>query len=436
MQIEQIPINELTPYTRNSRTHSAAQVDQIAASITEFGFCNPVLIDAQGEIIAGHGRVMAAKQLNIEQIPCIRLGHLTDAQKRAYVIADNKIAENSTWDNETLAHEFQQLLNQEFEIALTGFSDVEVGELLQIIPDTLGETDPDEVPEAPEEGEVVTTLGDIWCCDGHRIMCGDSLSHDNLDLLLGGGKADMCFTDPPYLMNFVGSPPSKTGGKRPKNSQHKKIENDNLSREEGDTFLRNICLAVREFCTGPWYICFYRLGIDRILSAINIQGLRWRSMIVWKKNNINLSNSDYKSLYEPIITGYADDFDPIFYGWNLEHNWFGKKNERDVWEIELPSIWEISRTKVNDLHPTMKPVDLVVRAIKNSSRRGQSVIDLFLGSGTTLIAAEKTGRKCYGLELDPRYCDVIITRWQNYTGKSATLESTGKTFDQISKARA
>jgi len=163
--------------------------------------------------------------------------------------------------------------------------------------------------------------------------------------------------------------------------------------------------------------------------------MQWRSMIVWKKNNINLSNSDYKSLYEPIITGYADDFDPIFYGWNLEHNWYGEKNERDVWEVELPSIWEIAKTKVNDLHPTMKPVDLVLRGIKNSTKRGQSVLDLFLGSGTTMIAAEKIGRICYGMELDPKYCDVIVKRWQDFTGKTATLENDGRTFAEVKASR-
>jgi DNA modification methylase len=245
----------------------------------------------------------------------------------------------------------------------------------------------------------------------------------------------MVFTDPPYLMNFVGSPPSETGAARPRNSKHEKIINDKMSKAEGDAFLEAVCGIVKQFCSGPWYICFYRLGIDRILQAINTAGMKWRGMIVWKKNNINLSNSDYKSLYEPIITGYADDYDPIFYGWNLEHNWFGEKNERDVWEIELPSIWEIAKTKVNALHPTMKPVDLVVRAIKNSSRRGQSVLDIFLGSGTTMIAAETCGRTCYGTELDPCYVDVIVRRWQEFTGQQATLQGDGRTFADVAASR-
>lgn len=433
MKIEQIKVDDLTPYARNSRTHSVEQVAQVAASIQEFGFTNPVLIDGEGGIIAGHGRVLAAKQLGLDLVPCIRLDHLTDAQKRAYIIADNRLAENSGWDSEMLAAEFEDLLNQEFNAVLTGFSDVEVGKILQFVPDVVGETDQDDIPDVPKKA--TTRIGDIWNCGRHRVMCGDSLSHENLNLLLGGGKADMVFTDPPYLMNFTGSPPSKTGGKRPKNSQHNKIINDKMSRAAGDKFLQNVCLATREFCSGPWYICFYRLGIDRILEAINHHKMQWRGMIVWKKNNINLSNSDYKSIYEPIITGYADDFDPIFYGWNLEHNWYGEKNERDVWEIQLPSIWDIAKTKVNDLHPTMKPVDLVVRAIKNSSKRGQSVLDLFLGSGTTMIAAERIGRNSYGMELDPKYCDVIVDRWQNFTGQVATLEGDGRTFAELKEFR-
>ena len=433
MKIEQLKVTELTPYARNSRTHSVEQISQVAASIKEFGFTNPILIDKEGEIIAGHGRVMAAKQIGIDCVPCIRLDHLSDAQKRAYVIADNKLTENGGWDEAILAQEFEALLNQEFNAALLGFSEKEIGQLLQFIPDTIGETDQDDVPPLPIIA--VTAPGEVWNCGSHRVMCGDSLSQNNLELLLGGGKADMVFTDPPYLMNFVGSPPSKTGGKRPKNAQHEKIINDKMSKSAGDEFLQNLCGTIKQFCTGPWYICFYRLGIDRILNAINHNKMQWRSMIVWKKNNINLSNSDYKSLYEPIITGYADDFEPIFYGWNLEHNWYGEKNERDVWEVELPSIWEIAKTKVNDLHPTMKPVDLVIRGIKNSTKRGQSVLDLFLGSGTTMIAAEKIGRTCYGMELDPKYCDVIVNRWQDFTGSDATMENDGRTFAEVKASR-
>ena len=433
MKIEQIEVDDLTPYARNSRTHSAEQIDQVAASIKEFGFTNPILIDKDIGIIAGHGRVLAAKQLNMDHVPCIRLDHLTDAQKRAYIIADNKLALNSGWDEGMLAREFEDLLNQEFNTALLGFSEQEIGQVLQFIPDTLGETDQDDVPAVPDVA--VTQMGEIWNCNNHRVMCGDSLSQKNLAALLRETMADMVFTDPPYLMNFTGSPPSKTGGKRPKNSNHKKIINDKMSKAAGDEFLQNICATIKQFCSGPWYICFYRLGIDRILDAINHNKMQWRSMIVWKKNNINLSNSDYKSLYEPIITGYAEDFDPIFYGWNLEHNWYGEKNERDVWEVQIPSIWDIAKTKVNDLHPTMKPVDLVLRAIKNSSKRGQSVLDLFLGSGTTMIAAEKIGRTCYGMELDPKYVDVIVNRWQDFTGQQATLEGDSRTFAEVKAAR-
>lgn len=227
----------------------------------------------------------------------------------------------------------------------------------------------------------------------------------------------MVFTDPPYLMAFEGS--VHDDGSKSQNSKYGSIQNDKMTRREGAQFLESICRAIKKNCSGAYYVCFYRLGIDWLLEAMNRTALKWRAQIIWKKNNFNLSNSDYKSIYEPIIMGWADDYRPIFYGWNLGHEWYGRKNERDVWEIELPSIWEIPKTKKNDLHPTMKPVELVERAILNSSRPGGSVLDMFSGSGTTLIAAERRGRSCFAMELDPQYCDVTVNRWEEFTGEKA-----------------
>jgi DNA modification methylase len=218
-------------------------------------------------------------------------------------------------------------------------------------------------------------------------------------------------------------------------SKHKPIANDKLSKLEGEKFLRDFTAQLRAWCQGAWYITFYRLGIDWMFDALKANGLRYRNLIIWKKNQLNLSNSDYKSIYEPMIFGWADDYTPIFYGWNMEHSFHGAKNNTDVWEISLPSIWEIERTKKNDLHPTMKPVELITRSIANSTRAGEIVLDFFGGSGSTLIAATKTGRVARLIELEPTYVDVIVKRWEEFTGLGATLESSGQTFLEVGESR-
>jgi DNA modification methylase len=235
----------------------------------------------------------------------------------------------------------------------------------------------------------------------------------------------MVFTDPPYLMDFNGA----IGGDGIENKRHAPIINDKMSKEDGEKFLIDVSKTIRMFCNGAWYVSFYRLGIDDLFRAMAAAGLKWRSLIIWKKNHFNLSASDYKSIYEPIITGYSDDYTPMLYGWNLEHKFHGRKGETDVWEIEIPSVWEINRTKKNDLHPTMKPVELCERAILNSSKRQQIVLDLFGGSGSTLIACEKNKRRARLMELDPKYCDVIIERWQEFTGGKARHED-GRIFNE------
>lgn len=428
MQIELIKTIDLVPYARNSRTHSDEQVAQIMASIKEFGFTNPVLVDEDGMIIAGHGRTVAAQRLGLDEVPVIRLDHLTPAQKQAYVIADNKLALNAGWDVEMLKIELSELLKEGFDVGLTGFSGEEIDEILKLDNSEVeGLTDPDEVPDVEENN--VSVKGDIWICGKHRVMCGDSLFHDDLDRLMEGKLADMVWTDPPYLMDFTGA----IDGKGNTRSKHKKIANDNLSKDDGEKFLRDFTSQVRAWCQGAWYITFYRLGIDWMFDALKANGLKYRNLVIWKKNQLNLSNSDYKSIYEPMIVGWADDYQPIFYGWNMEHPWYGTKGETDVWEVRLPSIWEIERTKKNDLHPTMKPVELIERSILNSTKNGDVILDFFGGSGSTLIAAARNKRIGRLIELEPRYVDVIVRRWQDFTGQDAILESSQETFNEVSK---
>lgn len=417
-KIELWPVERLQPYAKNSRTHSDDQVEQIAASITEFGFTNPVLVDSSDGIIAGHGRLMAAKRLGLSEVPVIVLDYLTDEQRRAYIIADNKLALNAGWDEEMLAAELSALRGEGFDLSLTGFSEDEIDDLLTIeeIP---GEqlTDPDDVPEVPADS--ITKPGDVWVLGKHRLMCGSSTDLDCVDRLMLGKKADMVFTDPPYLMNFTGA----IDGNGNTRSKHDVIANDNLSKEEGDQFLLDVSTAISQYCNGAFYVCFYRLGIDRMMNALTGVGLKWRNLVIWKKEHLNLSNSDYKSMYEPIVYGWCSDYEPILYGWNHKHAFQGSKGAVDVVSIAVPSVWEIARTKKNDLHPTMKPVALCEAAILNSSKTGQVVLDLFGGSGSTLIAAEKNQRVARIMELEPKYCDVIVKRWEEFTGLKAVLES-------------
>ena len=404
--IERRKVNDLIPYARNSRTHSPAQVDQIAASIKEWGFTNPILIDETGTIIAGHGRVMAAQKLGIDDLPCMTATGWTEAQRRAYVIADNKLALNADWDMEALKIEMQDLGELDFDIDLVGFGADELALLLAEDPAD-GLTDEDAVPDAPEVP--VTVEGDVWLLGRHRLMCGDSTSIDAVDKLMPE-TANMIFTDPPYLMDFTGG--IHADGSKSFNAKHGAIKNDKMSKTEGDDFLDAINNVILSKVDGAFYITFYRLGIDQYYASFNRTGLKCRSLIVWDKGNHTLSNSDYMSMYEP-----------MFYGWVKNHKFYGGKNGMDIWRIK--------RTAKNDLHPTMKPVELCEKAIDDGSQINGIVLDLFGGSGSTLIASEKNNRLCRMMELDPKYCDVIIKRWQEFTGETATLEATGEPYKAV-----
>jgi DNA modification methylase len=398
MQIQEVEVSKLIPYAKNSRTHDDAQIAQLAASIKEFGWTNPILVDGDKGVIAGHGRLLAARKLGYDKVPVIELKHMTEAQKRAYVIADNKLALNAGWDNNFLALELQDLKDQDFDLTLLGFDNKELDALLS--PEIVdGLTDEDAVPDTPIEPK--TKLGDIYILGNHRLMCGDSISIDAVDQLMEFGKANMVFTDPPYNMDFTGG--IHADGSKSYNAKHGGIKNDKMSQSEAADFFDSINSVIYAYCVGAFYITFYRLGIGEYWKSLERTNLKVRSLIIWDKGNHTLSNSDYMSKYEP-----------IFYGWTGDnHKFYGGNNGMDIWEIK--------RTAKNDLHPTMKPVELIEKALEDASKPNETILDLFGGSGSTLIACEKLGRKARLMELDPKYCDVIVKRWEDFTGKKAVL---------------
>ena len=396
MQVQKYKVEDLIPYVNNSRTHSEEQVAQIAASIKEFGWTNPILVDGSKGIIAGHGRLQAARKLKLTEVPVIELKHLTETQKKALIIADNKLALNAGWDNELLTIELNELLADGFALDILGFDINELNALMQ--PEIVeGLTDEDAVPEVPEEPK--TKLGDIYQLGNHRLMCGDSTSIDAVDKLMPE-TANMIFTDPPYLMDFTGG--IYADGSKSFNSKHGSIKNDKMSEQEGNDFLDAINSVITSKVDGAFYITFYRLGIDKYFASMERTGLKCRSLVIWDKGNHTLSNSDYMSMYEP-----------MFYGWVSNHKFYGGKNGMDIWRIK--------RTVKNNLHPTMKPVELVEKAILDGSAVNGVVLDLFGGSGTTIIACEKHKRHGRIMELDPKYCDVIVKRWEDFTGNKAVL---------------
>lgn len=394
-RIELWPVEKLVPYTRNPRTHSAEQVSQIAASIAEFGFLNPLLVDTAAGIIAGHGRLQAAKQLGLAQIPVVVLDHLTEAQKRAYVIADNKLALNAGWDDELLRSEMAALAAEEFDMPVIGFSDEELADLLAEPGVVEGQTDEDAVPDAP--ADPVSKPGDLWILGNHRLLCGDSTVLENVERVLDSALADMVFTDPPYNVDYGNTAKDKMRG------NNRTILNDNLG-EGFEQFLYDACINLLTVCKGAVYICMSSSELHTLQRAFIAAGGKWSTFVIWAKNTFTLGRSDYQRQYEPIL-----------YGWKqgADHFWCGARDQGDVWFINKPVK--------NDLHPTMKPVELVERAIRNSSKSRDIILDCFGGSGTTLIASEKSGRQCRMIELDPKYCDVIVKRWEEFTGKKAEL---------------
>ena len=402
--IEHRSVVSLTPYANNARTHSDEQVNQIARSIEEFGFVNPVLVGDDDVIVAGHGRLMAAKQLGMETVPVIVLGHLTETQRRALVIADNQITSNSGWDEELLKLELAELDELDFDLDLMGFSDEELeGFLLTDEPE--GQTDDDDIPE-PEE-HPVSQPGDLWILGEHRVLCGSATEPGDVEKLMDGQLADMVFTDPPYNVDYAN--PEKNG----KAKKDRRIKNDNLG-SEFYTFLLAAMTNMLSVCKGAIYVCMSSSELDTLQKAFREAGGKWSTFIIWAKNTFTLGRADYQRQYEPILYGWKE---------GSQHFWCGARDQGDVWFYSKPAK--------NDLHPTMKPVELVERAVRNSSKSRDIVLDLFGGSGSTLIACEKNHRSARLTELDPKYVDVIVRRWEDYTDKEAYLEESKLTFDQI-----
>ncbi len=394
-KIELWDVEALVPYANNPRTHSKEQIAKVAASIARFGFVNPILVDASANVIAGHGRLQAAKQLGLMQVPVIILAHLSEDEKRAYVIADNQLALEAGWDDELLKTELGALADLDFDLSVIGFSDKELAELLDGLDGTEGNTDDNAVPEAPAEPK--TKTGDVYVLGNHRLLCGDSTVLANVEKVLDGALADMVFTDPPYNVDYGNTAKDKLRG------NDRRIMNDNLG-EGFEAFLYDACVNMIAVCKGAIYVCMSSSELHTLQKAFVAAGGKWSTFVIWAKNTFTLGRSDYQRQYEPIL-----------YGWKqgTDHFWCGARDQGDVWFVNKP-------TK-NDLHPTMKPVELVERAIRNSSKSRDIVLDCFGGSGSTMIACEKTGRQARLIELDPKYCDVIVQRWEEFTGKKAEL---------------
>ncbi len=410
LQVVTWPVDKLIPFARNARTHSAEQVAQIAASIAEFGWTSPILAGSDGIIIAGHARLLAARKLGMTEVPVIVLDHLTETQRRALVLADNRLALNAGWDEEMLRIELESLQEDGFNLDIVGFTEEEIENLLRD-PEAAaeGQADEDAVPEAPETA--VTVLGDVWLLGQHRLLCGDSTQRDSVEKVLAGGLADMVFTDPPYNVNYGATMKDKLRGNK------RKIANDNLG-QDFEQFLRDACVNILAVTKGAIYVCMSSSEIHTLQRVFREAGGHWSTFVIWAKNTFTMGRSDYQRQYEPILYGWKEGTD---------HFWCGARDQGDVWFVKKPAV--------NDLHPTMKPIELVERAIRNSSKGRDTVFDPFGGSGTTLIACEKAGRQARLIELEPKYCDVIVRRWQEFSGKHAVLEGDERPFKELATER-
>lgn len=422
-------IAALRPYSRNARTHSKKQVKQIAASIERFGFTNPVLVSDDGEIIAGHGRVEAARLLGMKTVPTLALSHLTEAERRAYVLADNKLALNAGWDRDILAIELQALVDLEFDVELTGFSLAEI----DLVLDEAGDADPNG-PDAAEDivpelsGPAVTSAGDLWLLGRHRLLCGDTRSQQDMDMLMDGERADLVFTDPPYNVKIDGNV-CGLGSVRHREFAFASGEMDaaTFTRFLADT-LGNISRVMRDGAIA--YVCMDWRHMGELLTAGEAAFTEFKNLVVWNKSNGGMG-AFYRSKHELIF---------VFKHGTAEHtNSFGLgdtgRYRTNVWDYAGISSISASRGDELAMHPTVKPVSLVADAIRDCSKRGQIVLDGFGGSGSTLIAAQKTGRCARLLEYDPIYCDTIVRRWETLTGKRATLAKTGAAFEDVAEQR-
>jgi DNA modification methylase len=407
IEIETWPITRLIPRITNPRTHTPEQVAQIAASIREFGWTNPVLVGADNDVIAGHARLLAARQLGMAEVPVIQLGHLSEAQRRALVIADNQLTINAGWSEETLRIELQALQEADFDLTLVGFDEDELARLLAAEEATSGLTDEDAVPEVLEAP--ISVAGDLWRLGQHVLLVGDATNEADVARLMNGAAADLVFIDPPYNCDYQGY-----------TEEHLTIQGDRMSGAEFKQFLEAAFLSCRAVIKpgASLYVCHSSSWQREFQNALEAAGFEVRCQIIWAKNTFAWGFGRYKFRHEPIfyahVAGQSDA-------------WYGDKSQSTLWEENKPAA--------NRLHPTMKPVELIERALLNSSKAGDVVVDLFGGSGSTLIACERRGRAAWLMELDRRYADVICRRYQEYVGKPATLDGDGRTFDQIAQER-
>jgi len=403
LTVEYRPLDALIPYARNPRTHSERQVAEIAASIREFGWTNPILVDGENGIIAGHGRLLAARQLGMAEVPVIELAGLSEAQKRAYVIADNKLALNAGWDTELLQLELGELDALGFDLSLTGFGDMELAGLLS--PGTSGLTDPDEVPPLPEEP--VSRMGDLWLLGSHRLLCGDSTVAGDVQRVLSGVRPHLMVTDPPYGVEYRPDWRSRAGVYLNK-AKLGTVRNDDRAdwREAWGLFPGDVAYV--------WHGGRFASTVQESLEAC---GFTIRAQIVWAKDRFALSRGNYHWQHEPCL-----------YAVRGTAHWTGDRSQSTLWTIP-------SREDHGHGHGTQKPVECMRRPLLNNSSPGQAVYEPFCGSGTSIIAAETVGRVCHAIEIDPAYVDVTVKRWEAFTGGSAILEGDGRSFAEVSAER-
>jgi len=426
--IELWPLNKLVPYARNPRTHSDAQVAQIAASIAEFGFTSPILVDSKAGVIAGHGRLLAARKLDLTEVPAIVLDHLSETQKRAYILADNRLALSAGWDDELLALELLELKEADFDLSLTGFDVKELDDLLLASDDEKA----NEVPPLPEH--TVSRSGDLWVCGDtrvqHRVLCGDATNVDDVVRLLGERKPFLLVTDPPYGIELDSEWRDRAGlnGCGPAEASYMKHRteghtNTSISSDTRADWSDAFALVPSLEVAYVWHASkFTREVLDGLLRI----GFLHHQQIIWNKGRTVLTRTHYWFQHEP-----------CWYVRKKNAPWFGKAGENStIWDSPSPKFIMGGSDEEKFDHPTQKPVELMRRPILNHTRRGELVYEPFLGSGTTLAAAELTERVCYGMELDPKYVDVSVQRWQSLSGKQALLEGDGRTFDAVAEERA
>jgi DNA modification methylase len=408
IHVERWPISRLIPRITNPRTHTPEQITQIAASMREWGWTNPILVGADNDLLAGHARLLAARQLGMTEVPVIQLGHLTEAQRRALVIADNQLAiSGASWDEEMLRLELAALQEESYDLSLVGFDDQELANLLAAQDPAEGLTDEDAVPELPQTP--ISAPGDLWILGNHKLLVGDATSHADLSRLMASDAADLLFIDTPYNVDYTGYTKEKLT-----------MQGDRMSAAEFKQFLESAFRSCRAAAKpgASLYLCHSSSWQREFQNALEAAGFEVRCQIIWAKNTFAWGFGRYKFRHEPIfychVAGQSDA-------------WYGDKSQSTLWEENKPAA--------NRIHPTAKPVELVERALINSSKAGDLVADLFAGSGSTLIACERRNRKSCLMEIDPKYADCIVRRYQEYTVKQAVLEGDGRSFDEVAQER-